>query len=198
MLSSVLYHIQRCSSLLSNQWQHLFLYIYCNLQLEYTVYYINFKFTFTGVNNDGVGCYLRFWSRICDSNIGSRSHHTISKNKESPGKAWQMAKPTNGIILEQTRKTDKISLGLASAMTSPKSVVPGLQSTEQHSTDTGKGQDRNESLRSDRGTILAGEYPRQVLVWWSAYGLQKCFCFQKHILEEILSSDMRNKKQNIR
>lgn len=53
-----------------------------------------------------------------------------------------MAKPTNGRIREQTEKTDKISLGLASAMTSPKSVVPGLQSTEQHSTDTGRGWDR--------------------------------------------------------
>lgn len=53
-----------------------------------------------------------------------------------------MAKPTNGRIREQTEKTDKISLGLASAMTSPKSVVPGLQSTEQHSTDIGRGWDR--------------------------------------------------------
>lgn len=53
-----------------------------------------------------------------------------------------MAKPMNGRILEQTKKTDKISLGLASAMTSPKSVVPGLQSTEHHSTDIGKGWDK--------------------------------------------------------
>lgn len=53
-----------------------------------------------------------------------------------------MAKPTNGGILDQREQTDKISLGLASAMTSPKSVVPGLQSTEQRSTDLGTGQGR--------------------------------------------------------
>lgn len=103
------------------------------------MYYIIFKFVFMG---GGVGCKLWFWSRICDSNVGSRSYHTVSKNKESPGKARQMAKPMNGRILEQTKKTDKISLGLASAMTSSKSVVPGLQSTEHHSTDIGKGWDR--------------------------------------------------------
>lgn len=34
----------------------IYIYIYFHLCLEYTVYYINFKFTFTGVNNDGVRC----------------------------------------------------------------------------------------------------------------------------------------------
>lgn len=50
-----------------------------------------------------------------------------------------MAVATNGGILEQREQSDKISPDLAPAMTSPKSAVPGCQSTEWHLTDLGRG-----------------------------------------------------------